>query len=183
VTATTIVLVRHGETDWNRDGRVQGHSDTPLNETGLLQAAELADVLRADGFSAVYSSDLARARSTAAPVADRYSLEVTPHSGLRERHFGTWEGLRDVEIAERFPTAVADGRWGDGETSEEMTQRVLDTLLGIARDHPGETVLVVSHGGPIRAVLRHATGNGSGPIANCAVVGITIEDGVVRAVD
>jgi 2,3-bisphosphoglycerate-dependent phosphoglycerate mutase len=183
VPATTIVLARHGETDWNRDRRVQGHSDRPLNDTGLAQARELAETLATAPLAAVYASDLARAHATAAAVAGPHRLPVTIHPDLREKHFGTWEGLTDVEIAERFPDALAAGRWGDGETTAQMAVRVLDALRVIARAHPGETVLVVSHGGPLRAVLRHATGDGSNPIDNCETVVVSVEDGVVSAVD
>ena len=102
---TEILFVRHGETDWNVEQRVQGHSDRPLNANGEAQARALADKLRDDRIDAVYASDLARARDTAAPVAEAHGLEVELLPGLREKDFGTWEGLLDTEIRERFPQA------------------------------------------------------------------------------
>ena len=93
---TTILLVRHGETDWNLQRRVQGHSDTPLNDNGRAQALALADTLDDVELDAVYASDLARAFETARIVAERRGLTVTSVPGLRERNFGTWEGLTDT---------------------------------------------------------------------------------------
>lgn len=176
---TTILLVRHGETDWNRDRRVQGHTDTPLNETGRAQARELAGALAAESFDAVYTSDLARAQDTAALVAADHAVELVPLVALRERHFGTWEGLTDDEVLARFPDA-RPGHWGDGETAEEMTERVLAALATIAAAHPGGTVLVVSHGGPLRAVLLRCGVDRDGPIGNCDVIRVAVEDAHFR---
>lgn len=165
---TTILLARHGETDWNRDGRVQGHSDPPLNEMGRLQALALAEALAVRPLTAVYSSDLARARETAAAVATPLGLDVHADPDLREKFFGSWEGLTDVEIAKRFP-AAARGQWGDGETTEDVAQRALAALGRIVAAHPDGTVLVVSHGGAIRAMLHHH-GVDHGPIGNCYLI-------------
>jgi 2,3-bisphosphoglycerate-dependent phosphoglycerate mutase len=176
VATTTILLVRHGETDWNRNRRVQGHTDVPLNETGRQQARTLAMELADEKLAAVYSSDLARAHETAIIVAGSRSLPVSMLPGLREKHFGTWEGLTDAEVLIRFPDAHETG-WGDGETTEEMTDRVLATVREIAAANPGACVLVVTHGGPMRAVLRHCEAE-SGRIANCHVVRLTAEDGL-----
>ncbi len=164
---TTILLVRHGETDWNRERRVQGHTDRRLNETGLAQALALADELAGERIDAVYASDLARALETARAVAQPLGLPVEVVPELRERDFGTWEGLTDDEILARFPHARAQP-WGDAETHEELAERVLDALRGIARRHEGGTIVVVSHGGPMRAVLQHC-GETVDRIANCAV--------------
>ena len=174
VVRTTLLLVRHGQTDWNRDGRFQGHADTPLNETGRGQARALAEALATERVDAVYSSDLQRARHTAAAVADAAGLDVVTLPELREKHFGTWEGLTHAEIAERFPEAPR-GSWGDGETSEEMASRVLGALRQIAARHDGETVLVVSHGGPLLAVRRHLGGADDAPIANGEVLRVLVE--------
>jgi uncharacterized phosphatase len=179
---TTILLARHGETDWNADRRVQGHSDTPLNDTGRAQAQALGDELSGVGIDAVYSSDLVRAHETARLVAEPLGLEVTAIRDLRERHFGTWEGLTDEEIFARFPEA-RDGPWGDGETREEMAERVLAALHRIADAHPDSSVLVVSHGGPLRAVLTHCGIDGVGRIENCHVVRVEIVGGVLCGVD
>ncbi|HZP90612.1 MAG TPA: histidine phosphatase family protein [Actinomycetota bacterium] len=179
---TTILLVRHGETDWNLHRRVQGHADTPLNDTGRAQARALGDELAGEPIDAVYSSDLMRAHETARLVAEPRGLDVTAIRDLRERHFGTWEGLTDEEIFARFPEA-REGPWGDGETRDEMTDRVLGALRRIADSHPGSRVLVVSHGGPLRSVLTHCGIDGVGRIENCHVVRIEIVDGVLRRVD
>jgi broad specificity phosphatase PhoE len=179
---TTIVLVRHGETDWNRAKRVQGQTDRPLNALGREQAATLAAELAAEPLDAVYASDLARAYETARVVAELQGLEVIPHPGLREKHFGTWEGLFDHEVLERFPDA-ATGPWGDGETTEEMAERVLAAVREIAKRHPEGRILAVSHGGPLRALLRHCAVDGVDRIDNCHVVRIAVEGGDLRAVD
>lgn len=178
---TTILLVRHGETDWNLERRVQGHTDRPLNETGRAQAAALVEELTDEQIDAVYSSDLARALDTAQGVAAVHGLEVQPLPGLREKNFGTWEGLTDTEIRERFPQALV-GPWGDAETSEELAERVLAALRAIAADHPGGRVLVVTHGGALRAVLRHCEVE-DGPVLNCHVARIAIGNGTLRSVD
>ena len=171
--ATRIILVRHGETDWNRERRWQGHSDRPLNELGREQAAGLAERIGAEPISAVYSSDLMRAHETARLLADRLGLEVTAVPDLRERRFGSWEGLRDEEVERRFPGAHGPP---DGETREEMSRRVLRSLRAIADTHPGQTVLVVSHGGPIRAILRHHEHpDCEEPVGNCAVARLDLE--------
>ncbi len=167
---TTILLARHGETDWNRDGRVQGHSDLPLNEAGRLQACALADTLAARPLTAVYSSNLARAYETAVAVAEPRGLEIRADPALREKFFGSWEGLTDVEIATRFPAAVR-GQWGDGETTNEVSRRVLRAIERIVSAHGQGAVLVISHGGPIRAVLQHH-GVEHGPIGNCDLISV-----------
>jgi broad specificity phosphatase PhoE len=180
--ATTILLARHGETDWNLERRVQGHSDRPLNERGRAQARVLADELEGEQIDAVYASDLARAHETARVVADRRGLDVAVLPELREKNFGSWEGLTDTEIRSRFPDAQR-GAWGDGETSDDVTLRVVRALHRIAAAHPGGRVLVVAHGGPLRAVLSQCASDPEGPIANCHVVRIEIRDGNLRAVD
>jgi broad specificity phosphatase PhoE len=182
VTETTILLVRHGETDWNQQRRVQGHSDTPLNETGIAQARALIERLADEPVEAVYSSDLARALDTARGVAEERGLPVHQVRELREKDFGTWEGLTDTEIFERFPQAH-DGPWGDAETGEQLAERVLGALRRIGAEHPGGTVVVVTHGGPLRAVLRHCEVEAVGRIANCHVAKIAIRDGNLRSVD
>jgi broad specificity phosphatase PhoE len=169
---TILLLARHGETDWNHEHRVQGHSDVPLNDTGRAQAAELGRRLDLSGVRSAYSSDLSRARETAEIVlAGRLPL-VTLES-LRERHFGTWEGLTNDEIFRRFPD-TRDGRaWGDGETQDAMTARVIGTLLHLATVHAGERVLVVTHGGPVRSALR-SSGVEPGPIGNCEITSFEV---------
>lgn len=174
--ATTILLTRHAETDWNRDGRVQGHVDERLNETGRAQAQLLAERLAGETLDAVYASDLERAHETARIVAAAHGLGVTPVPDLREKHFGTWEGLTDREILLRFPEAHR-GHWGDGETAEEMGGRVIAALREIAESHPAGHVLVVTHGGPLRAVLRHCGADVRRTIENCDVIAVTVDEG------
>jgi len=167
--AATLLLVRHGETDWNREGRVQGHSDVALNDTGRAQARKLAETLAREQIDAVYSSDLRRARDTAAGVASALGLDVQAVPELREKHFGTWEGLTREEIVARYPDGLAEP-WGDGESRDEMTARVLEALRDIAARHDGQTVLVVSHRGPLRAVQRRLGTVNDEPVANCHVL-------------
>jgi len=164
---TEILLVRHGETDWNLESRVQGHTDRPLNATGLEQARALADLLARAPLVAIYASDLVRARDTAVIVAEAHGLDVKLDSDLREKNFGSWEGLTDVEILRRFPDAVR-GRWGDGETTEAVAERATAAIDRIRALHTAGPVLVVSHGGPLRAILAHL-GVEHEPIGNCAV--------------
>jgi broad specificity phosphatase PhoE len=183
VATTRLLLARHGETDWNRVGRWQGHADPPLNDAGRRQARALAAEVERDGVAAVYSSDLRRASETAHVVADRLGLPVVEDPGLREIDVGSWSGLTRVEVRDRYPEGFA--RWlqgeigHDGETREELTDRVLGAVQRIAAAHEGETVLVVTHGGAIRALRRHAAGDPGDPIANCGTLGLDLVDGVL----
>ena len=193
---TTIHLVRHGETDWNRELRWQGHSDVPLNERGREQARKLADELSATTFAAVYSSDLSRASETAQIVADRLSLPVRTHADLREIDVGSWEGFTLTELETRVPDAVSRWEehglhgWDGGESHAEMMARVRDAIRSIAARHEGDAVLVVSHGGPILALKALAAGldyprdRRSLPrTGNCEGCVIVIEDGALRGID
>lgn len=184
----TLLLARHGETDWNRDHRWQGHTGPPLNETGRRQAVELAAQL--GHLHAIYSSDTDRAYETARIVAERLGLEVTTDARLREVNFGRWEGLTRAEIDARFVGGF--GRWiaGErapegGETDAEMAERVLAALADVAGAHPDGRVLVVTSGGPIRAVqarirnVDQAIARRDLPtVANCELVEVAIRDGV-----
>jgi probable phosphoglycerate mutase len=160
---TTFLLARHGETDWNRARRWQGHADPPLNDVGREQARALAAALDGVPLDAVYSSDLRRARDTAAVVAEAHGLEVVATAALREIDVGEWSGLTTAEIEERFPAgwdrhaAGGDG-WERGETHEAMSARIVGAVSEIAAGHPGETVFCVLHGGVIRALLAYADG-------------------------
>lgn len=187
---TTILLARHGETDWNREQRWQGWADRPLNELGRAQAGELADSIEGREINAVYSSDLTRARETAEIVAARLGLDVTPDEALREVDVGEWSGLSLAEAEARFPEGFRrwqDGRhgWESGESYEKMSRRVVLALLRIAAVHPGETLLVVTHGGSIRACRAEAAGldyaesrvSGIGSTENCAVVELRVSEG------
>jgi broad specificity phosphatase PhoE len=191
---TNLLLARHGETDWNRDGRWQGQSDTPLNERGRRQAQELADQL--DGVDVIYSSDLARARETAEIVATRLGREVQVDPRLRERGFGAWEGLTSVEIEGRF--ADEHRRWragkgfgaNDAEPFDSFAARIHAFLEDALRRHPGENVLVIAHGGSIRVIHALATGRDYvrdhrliPAVANCAVARYAAREGKLAPLD
>lgn len=192
---TTILLVRHGETDWNRDGRWQGHSNTSLNARGREQAEQLADELTEE-IDVVYSSDLARARETAEIVAGRLGLEVRTDPRLRERGFGSWEGLTRSEIEERDGDALALWRTGkgpgahDAEPFDAFADRMVSFLEDVLDRHPGEEVLVVAHGGSIRVIHALASGldyvrdHKSIPaVENCAVARYAAREGKLTRVD
>jgi 2,3-bisphosphoglycerate-dependent phosphoglycerate mutase len=160
---TVILIARHGESDWNAAKRWQGHADRPLTATGREQARALAARLAHIELEAVYSSDLRRARETAALVAERQGLEVRELPELREVDVGSWSGLTGAEAEERFPEGYAHWRsgypgWEDGESYEAMADRVLVAVRAIAAQHPDGRVLIVSHGGPIRAIHAEALG-------------------------
>jgi broad specificity phosphatase PhoE len=160
---TTILLARHGESDWNRDGRWQGHADRPLTDRGREQARELAERLATTDVDAVYSSDLERARETAAIVAEPHRLTVQELPALREVDVGSWSGMTRAEAEKRFPDAYRrwthgiEG-WDDGETYEQLGKRVVSAVLEIAERHLGDRVLLVAHGGSIRAIHAAALG-------------------------
>jgi phosphoserine phosphatase len=191
---TTILLARHGETDWNREGRFQGHADPPLNRTGRAQAVDLSVALMAEELAAVYSSPLRRALETADVVAASHGLEPVPVDDLREVDVGSWSGLTRAEVEERFPAQFArwldyGQGWEDGQTYEEMGRRAVDALLRLAAAHDGERVLAVTHGGPIRAAFAFADGTTHtearrlGPrIGNTFVAELAVADGALRRV-
>jgi broad specificity phosphatase PhoE len=193
---TRIHLVRHGETQWNRELRWQGHSDPPLNEQGREQARRLATALASTSFAAIYSSDLRRASETAEIVARRLGRPVRVDPALREIDIGSWEGFTLRELESRFPQAVArweetgEHGWENGETHEEMFTRAREAVRSIAARHDGEDVLVISHGGPIRALKALAAGiayprdRRTVPrTENCEVCVIAVRDGVLRGLD
>jgi 2,3-bisphosphoglycerate-dependent phosphoglycerate mutase len=160
---TTLLLARHGESDWNHTKRWQGFADRPLTELGRRQAEELADRLDDTELDAVYSSDLQRARDTAEVVARRKGLQVQTTPDLREVDVGSWSGLTRAEAEARFPDAYArwlqgEEGWEDGETYEQLAARVVRAMQRIAAAHEGGRVLVVAHGGTIRAVHAAALG-------------------------
>jgi len=156
---TELLIARHGETDWNRERRWQGHADPPLNELGRAQARRLADALAREGLEAIYASDLRRAYETAEIVGARLGLPVTSDPGLREIDVGSRSGLTSDEIGDRD--------W-DGETQEAHGARVLASIRRITREHPRGRVLVVAHGGSLRRVFE-AIGESEGQPAagNC----------------
>ena len=160
-----VCLVRHGQTDWNLEGRYQGQSDVPLNENGRLQARALAQQLQGQYFAAAYTSDLQRASETAGIIAAFIGLTVTPDPRLREINQGEWEGQLVEVIKARFAglwqqrtVDPASIRPPGGETVEEVAWRVYAVLDDIARQHPAGPVLVVSHGLALATVICKVRG-------------------------
>ncbi len=161
-----IVLLRHGATDWNLQGRCQGATDRPLSEIGIRQAEEIAATLSAESVRAVYSSNLKRARHTARLISQKHDLAVTIEAGIRELDHGALEGLTFTEIKENYPgfisrwrTEPAEIQVPGGERLVDVAQRAWEGLHRIARRHqPGETVVVVSHNFPILGIICRITG-------------------------
>ena len=193
---TTVLLVRHGETDWNRARRIQGQSDPPLNERGREQARALAERLAGTQLDAVYASDLGRARETAEILAARLELPVVVDPQLRELDFGSWEGYTVEELNAREPDAVArwlatgEAAWERGESHAELADRVHSAVRKLAEIHAGGQILLVAHGGPVRALLMEADGldfvterRDYPAVENCALSRIAVENGTVRRLD
>ena len=149
-------LIRHGETDWNRDGRIQGQSDPPLSERGREQARALAERLGAEPIGELWSSDLRRAVETAEPLAARLGLEVRVSPELRERDFGVNEGRLAAEVAAELGTVAGtawhgpDDRHPEGESLREVYERVAAFLDALLAGSPAEEIALVTSGGPIR---------------------------------
>jgi 2,3-bisphosphoglycerate-dependent phosphoglycerate mutase len=168
---TELILVRHGETDWNRELRFQGHVDVGLNAIGLEQARRVALRLAAEQAHRVYVSDLLRARQTAHPVAQELRLDSISVPGLREQSFGVVDGMRVDDIKQQHPQAWED--WlqfredycmPGGETTREFHARVMDAVNRLAADHRDETLVVVTHGGVLDMIYRSARSLGlAGP--------------------
>ena len=161
---TTFYLIRHGETDWNLAGRWQGHTDIPLNQDGRAQARRLAARLRADGvrFQAIYSSDLQRAWETASAVGAALDLAPRPLPALREINVGSWSGLTSADVRAQDGETYAryqsgeDVARGGGERFLDLYTRVVAAVEQLAGQHPDRTLALVTHGGPVRALLMHA---------------------------
>jgi probable phosphoglycerate mutase len=164
--ATRIIAVRHGETAWNVDARIQGQLDIQLNETGRWQARRVGHALSAEQISAVYSSDLGRAHDTARAIAEAAGIPVLPHPGLRERRFGMFEGKTFDEIHQHWPEHAHNWRkripeWEPpqgGESLLQLRERVSRTVSDLAARHPGELIAGVAHGGVLDTLYRIATG-------------------------
>ena len=161
---TRVLAIRHGETAWNVDTRMQGQLDIPLNETGRWQARRLALALADEGISAVYSSDLLRAFETAQSVARGSGQPIVSDRGLRERSFGVFEGLTFREVEQRWPEQSERWRKRDpdhgpegGETLRVFYARCVATATRLAAAHPGETIALVAHGGVMDSLYRAAS--------------------------
>jgi 2,3-bisphosphoglycerate-dependent phosphoglycerate mutase len=162
--ATRILAIRHGETAWNVDTRIQGQLDIPLNDRGRWQAHRLALAVAEEGLDAIYSSDLLRALETAQAVARGSGRSIVTDTGLRERGFGEFEGLTFKEIEQRWPDQSE--RWrrrdpdfgpGGGEVLRDFYARSVATVTRLAAAHPGQTIAVVAHGGVMDCLYRAAT--------------------------
>jgi len=164
--ATRIIAVRHGETAWNVDARIQGQLDIQLNATGRWQAQRVGFALATEPVTAVYSSDLGRAHETARAIADVAGIQVVAHPGLRERRFGLFEGKTFDEIHQSWPDHAHNWRkripeWQPPEGGESLLQlreRVTRTMQDVAARHRGEQIVVVAHGGVLDTLYRIATG-------------------------
>ncbi|MBI3372361.1 MAG: histidine phosphatase family protein [Betaproteobacteria bacterium] len=158
---TRICLVRHGETAWNAEGRVQGQTDVPLNAVGSAQADAVGAALAGERFSAIYSSDLTRVRQTAEPAARRLGLPIRLDAALRERHYGMFETFTYAEVRVRFPEDYArfrkkelDYDFQGGESLRRFNERSLGCVRALAARHAGEAILVFTHGGVLEMLYR-----------------------------
>ena len=165
MTTTTFVLVRHGETAWNVEGRIQGHLDIPLNEIGFAQASAVGRRLGAEAFDAIYSSDLIRAYRTASPIVANPANEIIRDQRLRERHLGVLQGLTGDEAVKSrldawkaFKSRDADLALAGGESLGEFSRRIVGFVEEILDRHAGSRILIVTHGGVLDAVYRHSSG-------------------------
>lgn len=164
---TSIILVRHGETAWNAERRLQGHTDIALSGHGRRQATALAGALAGEKLDAIYASDLSRARETAEAVAARLGLEVIIDPRLRERCYGAFEGMLYSQVARTYPAEWEAWQARDidalppegerrAETFRQFHARAHGALLDLARRHPGQHIAVVSHGGVLECAYRAA---------------------------
>ncbi|MGH3712586.1 MAG: histidine phosphatase family protein [Micromonosporaceae bacterium] len=176
---TRLIIWRHGQTIWNRQNRIQGQTDVPLDETGQQQASAAAELLATEAVDLLVSSDLGRARETAHALSALNGLPVEIDNRLRERQYGEWEGLTHEEISARWPTEFA--RWKTGqpipecglEDPDDVAKRVGDALLDLVEQAGDGTLVVVSHGGSARQGMGAVLGwpyhvvRAIGPLANC----------------
>ncbi len=161
---TRIVAVRHGQTAWNAQSRIQGHTDIGLDAVGEWQAERLAEALADTDLAAVYASDLQRAMQTALPLASQAGLTIATDAGLRERGFGVFEGLSHAEVERLWPEQVLRWRQRDaafgpegGETLAGFYARSVACAERLAARHPGQTIALVAHGGVMDCLYRAAT--------------------------
>jgi len=161
--ATRILAIRHGQTAWNAAARIQGHTDIDLDAVGQWQARQLAQALGHEELQAIYSSDLARARDTAAPLAAAHGLPVGADTGLRERAFGAFEGLSFEQIESRWPEQALAWRRRDpgfgprgGEVLRDFRARVVAAVERLALAHRGQSIVLVTHGGVLDVLYREA---------------------------
>ncbi len=164
---TRLCLVRHGETAWNAEGRVQGQLDVPLSEVGLAQARAVAGALAKESFSTIYSSDLVRVRQTAQPISDLLKQKVLLDERLRERHYGVFQGMTYADAKGKIPEGYARFRAKDpdydfesGESLKVFNNRCLLYFQELLKRHSNQNILIFTHGGVLEMLYRHATGRG-----------------------
>jgi len=162
---TTLVLIRHGETEWNKTGRYQGHADSPLTPRGMAQARAVAQVLEGETFDAFYSSDLGRAKHTATIIADKLGRRFLTDSRLREQHYGLMQGHDGKAARELDPGFFESLAHGDadyapkgGESRRQRHQRAITALSDIAEQHSGGLALIITHGGIVDSLFRETLG-------------------------
>ena len=186
---TRLCIVRHGETAWNAEHRVQGQLDVPLNATGLAQAQAIARALSREKFDAIYSSDLSRALQTAQPLAGLLGLPIVKDRNLRERHYGIFQKLTYAEVKARFPEDYArfeardlDFSFRTGESLREFSERSIEIVKKIAEENRGKSIAVFTHGGVLDKLYRFVTGlpleaARNFGIPNCGINRLVLEDG------
>ncbi|MDQ0203192.1 histidine phosphatase family protein [Pectinatus haikarae] len=160
---TKIVLIRHGQTSWNLEGRFQGQSDTDLIPEGIKQAQLLAEKFPLQKIDAVYCSDLSRTKCTAKPIAERFGLTMKPVSKLREMSFGQWEGILFEDINKKWPNAMKDFfdnpqsvSIPEGENFQQVQDRAMQAIRAAIKENSGGSLAIVAHGAVNRAILAYA---------------------------
>lgn len=189
-----VYVVRHGATDWNHSGRIQGHVDVPLNETGRAQARLASIRLAAFGATALYSSDLQRAHETASIIGRASGLAVVADPGLREMHFGVWQGLSSLEIRDRDPEVYAARRANPydvapegAETWRQFYARAIEAVEAILAMTEAERLILVTHSGVCTALGLHAqgldcTGKRTFDSHNCGIHTLAVQGALWRAI-
>lgn len=159
-----LTVIRHGETVWNLQGKQQGHLNSDLSDLGIKQARAVAEALAQERFDAFYSSDLGRALQTAQIINEKFKLEITTDSRLRERHLGILQGLTQAQFQQKYPQVYAqlvvdsDYVIPEGESIRQRHERCIACADELARRHPGCCILIVAHGGILDSFFRHTLG-------------------------
>ena len=194
---TTLLLIRHGESLANVEGRFAGHLNVPLSETGHAQAAITAEYIKSHyAVDAVYASDLSRAFETGKAVADRFGLLTNPDSDLREIFAGDWEGAVYDDLPKHFPTSfhtwltdIGNAVCDNGESVAHLQERVLNALRRIAAEHDGQTVIIATHATPIRSLQCFCEGKPLGEmksvpwVSNASITVVECDQGTLRLLE